>query len=389
MRGNGTMDRPRVAVVIKTSQGAKWLVPQVRQMVNRGANVLVALPEGEGHLAEDLDATGARVERLAWDFSFKPHLSTIAGLNRLRRTVQRHGASVVFYHLYASALAGRFASLGLPVRRVMMVAGPLYLENSTIRRVERILCRLDHAIVAGSDYTRRMYAALGYPESQMEYIPYGVDCERFRPAAPDRSHISTVGESDFVAIMVAFVYAPKDLVFPGVGIKGHELLLQAWSRFSKVHAEVKLLLVGGGFDQESEEYRQGLMSRYGIAERSDVDWLDSVEDVRPYYSRAHVSVSPSLSENHGAALEASAMGVPSIVSEAGGLPETVSQDSGWVVQTGSEDAILEALEQAYLAKKSGQLDEMGGAARSRALEMFDEADCSRRVADIVLREAVK
>ena len=83
------------------------------------------------------------------------------------------------------------------------------------------------------------------------------------------------------------------------------------------------------------------------------------------------------------------MGVPSIVSEAGGLPETVSQDSGWVVQRGSEDAILEALEQAYLAKKSGQLDEMGGAARSRALEMFDEADCSRRVADIVLREAVK
>jgi glycosyltransferase involved in cell wall biosynthesis len=115
-----------------------------------------------------------------------------------------------------------------------------------------------------------------------------------------------------------------------------------------------------------------------------VVWSTSVDDVRDAYLRADLSVSPSLSENHGAALEAGAMGVPSIVSDAGGLPETVRPDSGWVVPAGSVEDLDAALEEAFAEWRLGTLRERGVNARSHVVREFDQSVASDRVAQVVL-----
>jgi glycosyltransferase involved in cell wall biosynthesis len=145
-----------------------------------------------------------------------------------------------------------------------------------------------------------------------------------------------------------------------------------------------LTLVGSGFDEAGEAYRNRLLTALPAAPESlGLTWLTSVDDVRSLYEKADVSISPSLSENHGAALEASAMGLPCIVSDAGALPEAVDDASGWVHRAGDPASIEIALELALAAKKAQRLVHMGGAARRLMEQEFDQARSATEVIDIV------
>lgn len=372
----------RVVCVLKTNEGGLWAVPQMVEVRRRGHEVTFVIPAGDGKLRRVLDELSIPVIESAFDFSFKPSPRLLRGLVRLRRQLASLDADVLFYHLYASALAVRLATLGRRLRRVHMVAGPLYLDSPLIRRVERVLCRLDDVIIGGSEHTAQRYRALGMPTHRVRAIPYGVDLDRFTPegVTPEPS----VNPDRFTVVMVAYVYAPKSSVYPGVGIKGHEVLLEAWSRFVADLPESELILVGAGFDAAGEVHRRTLQQQWS-ALGPHVRWIDSVADVRPWYAVSDVSVSPSLSENHGAALEASAMGCPSIVSDAGALPETVvPRETGWVIPAGDATALESCLRLAHCVWARGELEAMGGAARSLMVARFDRSQCDARVADAIL-----
>jgi len=319
----------------------------------------------------------------------RPGLALLRDLFRLRKQIRELNLDAVLYHLYATALAIRLATLGLPLRRVHMVAGPLYLESRLIRTVERLLARLDSVTICGSRFTLDRYRALGIPEKQLRYVPYGVDLNDFRPptAAEESTARTKLGYAaeDFVVVMVAYVYAPKRLVYSGRGIKGHEDLLEAWTAFAEERSDARLLLVGGGFDEAGERHRNALVSGIpgGLAQQR-IEWLDSVDDVREAYAAADVSVSPSLSENHGAALEASAMGVPCIVSDAGALPEAVNSESGWVHRAGSPSSLLRALETAYAARSAPGFENYSEHARSTMEAEFSQSQSAKEAVDILV-----
>lgn len=374
----------RVTVVLKTNEGALWIIPEIVEFERRGHSVKIIIPPGEGRLRRALDAAEVEVEPSPFDFSFRPSIRGLRGLVELRRLIQRTRPDVVFYHLYASALAARFATLGLHVRRVHMVAGPLYLESLPIRTAERILCRLDDHVIAGSDYTERRYREIRMPKRRLSSIPYGVDVAHFRSGVDRRVELFGCAATTFVVIMVAYVYAPKSAVFPGVGIKGHDLLLDVWSDFCVEHPDSLLVLVGGGFGDQGKRHRQYLIGAHHVDANPHIRWLDSIDDVRAVYSSADLSVSPSLSENHGAALEASAMSLPSIVSDAGGLPETVTPDTGWIVRAGDASELEAALVAAEREYRGGSLGVRGARARLNCEAKFGHDVVMAKVADVVV-----
>lgn len=371
----------RVTVVLKTNEGGMWILPQVAELLRRGHDVSLVVPPGAGRLRRALDASGFPVEESPFNFSFRPRPGILRDLLRLRRLIRRTAPGIVFYHLYASALAARLATAGLPVRRVHMVAGPLYLESPSIRRVERVLCRMDHHLIAGSDHTARLYRRIGMSADRLSSVPYGVDLKRFAAGADQRVELFGCSPDAFIVAMVAYVYAPKSAVHPGVGIKGHDVLLDAWRAVSAQHPNALLVLVGSGFDADGEAHRQRLLTEHAVAGNPNVLWWDSVDDVRPVYSSSDLSVSPSLSENHGAALEASAMGLPCIVSDAGGLPETVIPESGWVVPAGDRSRLEAALLEAAALHRTGGLVTKGDRARELMVERFDLARSVERIGD--------
>jgi len=94
-------------------------------------------------------------------------------------------------------------------------------------------------------------------------------------------------------------------------------------------------------------------------------------------------VSPSLSENHGAAAEASAMGIPTLASNAGGLPELVTKAGGWCVQAGDNDALERGLVEAYSTFQHGTIRSRGEQARKYMVNNQDVDECSRLVADAI------
>jgi len=373
----------RVMLLLKTNEGGMWILPQIAELRRRGFIVTAVLPSGKGRLRCALDDAGVPVEDSPFEFSFRPSIGSLQGLLKLRHLIRKIKPDILFYHLYASALAARLSSLGLSVHRVHMVAGPLYLDSPGIRLVERVMSRLDHQIIAGSAHTASRYRELDVPSHRLSTIPYGVDLVRFGRGEDCREKLFGCGPNTFVAIMVAYVYPPKTSVYPGIGIKGHDVLLNAWAQICTKFSDVLLVLVGGGFGADGEIHRQWLMTKFALPLDPRVIWLDSVDDVRPMYSSADLSVSPSLSENHGAALEASAMSVPSIVSDAGGLPETVTPNSGWVVRAGDQMALENAIVCAINLYLTGELATMGLAARTHAENNFSSDICTRKVADII------
>ncbi len=380
-------------MVIKTDDGGRWTLPQLDELLERGHEVVAVLPPGsEGQLRKALHDRGIDVVQSAFDFRFRPGPRTVAGLLGLRRQLRALAPDVLHYHLYASALAARFAGLGLPARRVHMVPGPLFLESSLIRLAERLLCRLDTVVIGGSDHTATLYRGIGMPDARVTAIPYGTDMEYFAPPSPTYRAASRdafgVDADTFTVCMVAYVYPPKRLIHRGRGVKGHDVLLAAWRRFQRETpstSPTRLLLLGGGFTQAGEDYRRQLMARFDVEADPSIDWQDTVADVRDCYAAADVSVSPSLSENHGAAREAAAMGVPSIVSDAGALPETVDPSCGWLVPRDDVDALVGALHEAHAEFRAGTLAHRGTLSRERTVVRFAERPAARAVADVLER----
>jgi glycosyltransferase involved in cell wall biosynthesis len=381
----------RVMVAVKTTEGGRWILPQIRALRDRGIEVVVLLPEGDGQLASAVEALadrdpGVRLVRSPFDFRFRPRFTVLAELAALRRLIVTARVDGVLYHLYATALAIRLTTWGLGLRRVHMIAGPLFLESPVIAAVERLLWRLDSHIICGSRYIFELYRALGAQPHRMSVTPYGVDAAQFAPGAAEQRAAARrelgLPLEGLVVVMVSYVYAPKRLVHRGRAIKGHEVLLRAWEGFHRQHPDATLLLVGSGFDAAGEQHRQELMRRFGYKPRKDgVLWLDSVRDVRIAYQCADVSVSPSLSDNHGAVLEASAMGLPCVVSDAGALSEAVKPGTGWVHEAGSSGDLRRCLEECVRAHEDGGLAERGALARRFILSHFDQQTSTGQVVD--------
>lgn len=377
----------RIVVLVKTNAGGLWLLPQVEELRHRGHDVTVVLPAGNGQLTDELTRRGFEVIASPYDFTVGPYAPIC--LVRLRALLRRLRPDVVQYHLIASAYAVRLATLGLPVRRVHMVAGPAYLESRLVRSVERFMWRLDDVVICGCRYASTRYGELGCPPQRRPVAVYGVDTDAFSPDATRADQQAKVraelgiDQGAFLAVMVSYVYPPRRLVHSGRGVKGHDVLLAAWRTFRRRHPDVHLLLVGGGWTAAGESYRRQLGERFGVTDDPGMTWVESVPDVRPCYAAADVSVSPSLCDSPGAAVEAGAMGVPSIVSAAGGLPEAVTDRSGWVVPPGDPTALVDALDAAYRGWRAGTLTLRGRLARQHVLASFDDLRAAAEVADIV------
>jgi glycosyltransferase involved in cell wall biosynthesis len=191
-------------------------------------------------------------------------------------------------------------------------------------------------------------------------VPDFVDCRHFDPAtveitrADERPRICCIGRLSRE--------------------KGHRTLLRAMSTVVRSVPEARLQICGDGPERSAIVRRA---EANGLAE--NVVLLGFVQDVRPLLAAADVFVMPSLSEGLGVAvLEAMAMGKPVVTTDAGGLPEAVSEgETGMVVPAGDAEALAEAM--TALLENPMHAREMGLAGRQRALSHFDRPRIVDRV----------
>jgi L-malate glycosyltransferase len=181
--------------------------------------------------------------------------------------------------------------------------------------------------------------------------PFGVDCERFKPSRSEESPHITIGTVKTLDQR----YGVDLLIRAFASLQRDEIL-----RTDCIASRLRLLLVGAG----AEAGRLRVLADE-LCEPGSVDFAGPArhEDVPQWLARLDVYVAASRYESFGVAVvEASACGVPVVVSDVGGLPEVVRNGrTGLVVPREDVGALAAALKR--LVSDEALRRRMGAAGR--------------------------
>jgi len=136
------------------------------------------------------------------------------------------------------------------------------------------------------------------------------------------------------------------------GEKGHSILLRALFEVKKTHPDIRYVIAGEGQDKPLLERMIGELSL-----EENVFLVGLLQNIAPLLKVSDIAVLPSLVEPLGMfQIEAQYLGVPTIASDAGGIPETiVHQKTGLIVKVGHvqhwADAIVWTLDHPDEAKQ--------------------------------------
>lgn len=172
--------------------------------------------------------------------------------------------------------------------------------------VERIrYLGADRYVVLSTCFKDLLVETYRVPESRVRVIPPGVDLDRFRLSEPARSSAGTV-------LCVRRLERRM----------GIHVLLQSWSEVLTSHPDARLVIVGTG-SEEAALHAQVASSGLG----GSVSFEGRAKDKRlaELYEQAALTVVPSIAlEGFGLiALESLAAGRAPIVTDCGGLPDSV------------------------------------------------------------------
>lgn len=313
--------------------GAQRLVADLApRQQQRGHTVTVVCLRHPTRIGRVLETAGVRVHYLR------------LGRTDPRQTIDLpailHAESpdIVHTHLTVSCLLGRIAAMMVGVEAIVVhdheADAEIFITPAPLLALKRLLePRLPSREVR---YIVISHSALSYarevrrlPVSKLILVPNGVDiayleCGRVSSNTA-RAQIGL--PADVPLIGCAGRMAPE---------KGIDLLLEALSRLSGVHAAIA---GRGPLADEMQAYARKL----GVAERAH--FLGHLDDIRPLFWACDIYVQPSRREAFGlAAAEASALGLPVVASRIGGLRDVVLDGvTGRLLQPGNVDELASTL----------------------------------------------
>ncbi len=207
-------------------------------------------------------------------------------------------------------------------------------------------------VMVPSTYYMRELEKMGVPSSKMTIFPRGVDCASFSPEWRQDGFFRRFGGSGGVPaiVYVGRVSREKDL----------DILADAFLQLRSRGVQAELFIVGGG--PYVEELSLRLSGRGGF-----FCGILRGDDLHRAYASADIFAFPSTTDTFGnVVLEASAAGIPSVVTDMGGPMEIVRDGvSGLVAHGRDVGSFADAL--AELVTDPARRGEMGRAARELAL----------------------
>lgn len=327
------------AVAVTLALDARHRGQSVRLASAGGFRVDDLVAQGVSHHHLPLDTRGAR--------------SIARSVRRLRALAQSDRPDLVHAHNVKATLVARLA-VGRSARVLTTLHGVPAAELGT---AVRILSRTADHVVAVSPHVAGQLVDHGLAPERVSVIENSITPLPSRSRAAARERLGLPAAATVVLCLARM--APQ---------KRHDLLLHAWAALTDtalpdaLPPDAVLLLAGDGPTRpevEAEIARLGLGDRVRmLGARTDPDWLLAAADL---------SVLPTDWEGMPISmLEAMAAGVPVLVSEVGGVIETLGE-AVHLVAPGSVDALARGL--ARLVHDPVERDRLG--ARGQALVRRD------------------
>jgi glycosyltransferase involved in cell wall biosynthesis len=233
----------------------------------------------------------------------------------------------------------------------LRLEGDRGLRRQLLALMERLTSWASTEVVANSPSLAARYAQLGLaPRRKLrETRPgsdHGVDGVHYSPRPADANLADALGIDRSVPVLGLVGRLTHD--------KGVDTLIEAMALLQADSISCQLLVVGPQNEPDSAAYLKALSSMGG-----HVVAVGAVEDIRPYFALMDLHVLPSLREGFpNVVLEASAMGLPTVTTDATGAIDSVKHGvTGLMVRTQDPrelaDAITTVLGDPALAAKLG------------------------------------
>ncbi|MGD8331260.1 MAG: glycosyltransferase family 4 protein [Acidobacteriota bacterium] len=372
--------KPKVCHVATIDMSLRHLLlNQMLSIAGDGYEVVGA--SAPGPHVEAVEARGVRHIEVPLSRSMFTPLQDLRALWRMYRIFRRERFDIVHTHTPKPGLLGQVAArmAGVPV--VVNTVHGFYFHEGTnhwMRRLfiaaEKVAARCSDAVLmqSGEDLETAVREGI-CGKNKLAYLGNGIDIERFdrRCLGEDRllELRSKLGIPDHCRV-VGFVGRL-------VAEKGFVDLLAAMATVRRAVPDVRLLIVGETDPHKPDAVSPAVAARHGI---DDIcvfaGWRQEMPEM---YALMDVLALPSYREGFPRApMEASAMGIPSVVTDIRGCREAVEDGvNGLLVPTGDPDALAAALVKTLTDHELAAT--MGAAARSLARARFDEREVFARV----------
>lgn len=281
----------------------------------------------------------------------------VSEVRRLRAFLKAQQFDIV--HVNASADHRHFMLACMGLKKPPKIIWTRHNDRGVSSIGHRLRARLGTTrVIAVSDYVGNSLADSPYRHVPVDIIRHGIDVEHLKPVGKTlKSQLRRQWFGDL---------ADDVLVFGSVGGTDYEkgwLDLVAGVALLPPELRKRIRIVVAG--DPPDAFRLDKLYASGIADQ--VLFPGLVDDIRDVLGACDVGFVLSHQEALSfACRETMAMGLPVLISNAGGLPENLgSPDEGWVVPVQSPSAVAHTLEEIF-ALPSERLAQMGDAARRRS-----------------------
>lgn len=311
-------------------------------------------------------------------------IDDIRSLITLTLTLNQLKPDVVLYATPKASLLGSIAATvnRIPTRiyqlwglRLETVHGP---GRTLLSALELLTSCLSSSILANSQSLAYRYRKLHLNAFTEVHVvaqgsSHGVDLDYFTPTVlenepnlPDRKNY----EQKINSLTLGFV----GRLHPDKGI---DTLINAIEILINRGLPVSAIIVGNN---------EGFAHPMSDKVKAAIDFVGFTTDTRQFYRKMDVLVLPSLREGFpNVVLEAAAMGIPAIVSDATGVRDSVVDGTtGYIFPVGNYSALAKKIETFLLDRDS--ISEMGTAARERAEKYFSQEYVWTETLDFITRK---
>ena len=364
----------RVAHIVNDGFGVKVHARNYfRYLRAQGYEIEVVCSPGRFEVGQSTTEDGIPIKAIPLASRYTP-FKDLKALIQLASHFRARGYTIVHTHMVKPGLLGRIAAriAGVPVV-IHTVHGFHYwddmsrFENWLFVHLERFAGHFCDLLLSQNredvDFAIRRRIC---PPHKIRFLGNGIDIQRFRPDAISRDAIRAKREELGIEPDEKLV----GMIGRMVRLKGYFEYMEAARILQDRGERIKFLAVGPSQDNATSFSPLAMIKEYGL--QGTMHYLGIREDIPALMAAMDIIVLASYAEGIPRVLmEAAAMGKPAIGTDVRGTREVIVDGvTGYRVPVRDAVALADAI--SLLLADPALMQEMGNAARQRALAHFDE-----------------